>query len=180
MSINNRLYQKLQKYLWEFVYGGIDWCVTTFAVVAWSVGANLETRIILILGFANLLADGFSMSIGAYLSSKAEREQAEKHGKVIDDDKKPLAIGLATYVSFILIGLIPLLIYLINVFTQNIDNLFLWASVLTFIWFAFIWWLKSLITEKSKIISMLETLFLWALAAWVAYYVGDFLEKIIR
>ena len=49
-------------YLRDWIYGGIDGAVTTFAIVAGSVGANLSAKIILILGMANLLADGFSMA----------------------------------------------------------------------------------------------------------------------
>jgi VIT1/CCC1 family predicted Fe2+/Mn2+ transporter len=65
------------KYNWlpDFVYGGIDGTVTTFAVVAGVVGANLSTPVILILGFANLIADGFSMAVGKYSSDKAELER---------------------------------------------------------------------------------------------------------
>lgn len=62
----------------DFVYGGIDGAVTTFAVVAGVEGASLSISIILILGFANLLADGFSMATGKYLSDKAALEQYEK------------------------------------------------------------------------------------------------------
>ena len=51
-----------QNYLRDFVYGGIDGSVTTFAVVAGTIGANLSTRVVLILGAANLIADGFSMA----------------------------------------------------------------------------------------------------------------------
>ena len=69
---------KLQKYLSEIVYGGIDGSVTTFAVVAGAVGADLGSSVILILGFANLVADGFSMAVGAYLSSKADHDQYHK------------------------------------------------------------------------------------------------------
>lgn len=54
--------QNFQAYLGEFVYGGIDGSVTTFAVVAGAAGAELSSAIVLILGFANLLADGFSIS----------------------------------------------------------------------------------------------------------------------
>jgi len=68
-----------QYYLREFVYGGIDGSVTTFAVVAGAAGAELNASVVLILGFANLLADGFSMSVGAYLSYKSEHENFEKH-----------------------------------------------------------------------------------------------------
>ncbi len=62
----------------DFVYGGIDGAVTTFAVVAGVAGAELSTAIILILGFANLFADGFSMSIGKYLSDKTTIDQYKK------------------------------------------------------------------------------------------------------
>lgn len=62
----------------DFVYGATDGAVTTFAVVAGVVGAALSPSIILILGFANLLADGFSMAIGNYLSSKSHKEYIEK------------------------------------------------------------------------------------------------------
>ncbi|GAB5400961.1 MAG: VIT1/CCC1 transporter family protein [Aureisphaera sp.] len=73
---------KYEAYLGEFVYGGIDGCVTTFAVVAGAVGAGLDSDIIIILGFANLLADGFAMSVGAYLSSKSEKDNYQKHKQV--------------------------------------------------------------------------------------------------
>jgi VIT1/CCC1 family predicted Fe2+/Mn2+ transporter len=75
----NSLLGKIEAYLGEFIYGGIDGCVTTFAVVAGAVGAGLDSFIIIILGFANLLADGFAMFIGSYLSSKSERDNYEKH-----------------------------------------------------------------------------------------------------
>lgn len=73
---------RFEDYLGELVYGGIDGCVTTFAVVAGAVGAGLDSSIIIILGFANLLADGFAMSIGAYLSSKSEKDNYEKHKQI--------------------------------------------------------------------------------------------------
>jgi len=76
------LLKKYEAYLGEFVYGGIDGCVTTFAVVAGAVGAGLDSSIIIILGFANLLADGFAMSVGAYLSSKSENDNYNKHKQV--------------------------------------------------------------------------------------------------
>ena len=52
----------------------MDGIITTFAVVSGVVGASLSPNIILILGLANLLADGFSMATGAYLSAKSEQE----------------------------------------------------------------------------------------------------------
>lgn len=58
----------------SLIYGGLDGIITTFAVVAGVAGAELAAGIVLIMGFANLIADGISMAIGDYLSSKAENE----------------------------------------------------------------------------------------------------------
>ncbi|MEM9821596.1 MAG: VIT1/CCC1 transporter family protein [Bacteroidota bacterium] len=75
-------YERIQDYLGEFIYGGIDGSITTFAIVAGSVGADLNSAIIIVLGFANLLADGFSMSIGAYLAAKSEQDNYTKHANL--------------------------------------------------------------------------------------------------
>ena len=62
------------QYIGNLVYGGLDGIITTFAVVSGVAGAQLASGIVLILGLANLFGDGFSMAIGAYLSSKSEKE----------------------------------------------------------------------------------------------------------
>tara|TARA_R110002096_G_scaffold83876_7_gene194188 strand:- start:12094 stop:12837 length:744 start_codon:yes stop_codon:yes gene_type:complete len=76
---NGGIVGKWQDFIGEFVYGGIDGSVTTFAVVAGSAGAGLDASVIIILGFANLIADGFAMSVGSYLSNKSEIENYDKH-----------------------------------------------------------------------------------------------------
>lgn len=65
-------------YLGDLVYGGLDGIITTFAVVSGVAGADLGSGIVLILGLANLFADGFSMATGAYLSAKSEKEYFAK------------------------------------------------------------------------------------------------------
>lgn len=64
-------------YLHDFIYGAIDGTVTTFAVVSGVAGADLGASVIIILGGANLLADGFSMAVSNYLGSRAERQRRE-------------------------------------------------------------------------------------------------------
>jgi VIT1/CCC1 family predicted Fe2+/Mn2+ transporter len=61
-------------YLRDWIYGGVDGAVTTFAVVSGVAGARLSTSIILVMGFANLLADGFSMAASNFLGTRAEHE----------------------------------------------------------------------------------------------------------
>jgi VIT1/CCC1 family predicted Fe2+/Mn2+ transporter len=65
-------------YLRDWVYGGIDGTVTTFAVVAGVVGADLSTNALLILGAANLFADGFSMAAANFSGTRAEIEEYEQ------------------------------------------------------------------------------------------------------
>ncbi|MDX1939959.1 MAG: VIT1/CCC1 transporter family protein [Saprospiraceae bacterium] len=225
--------KELQRFLPEFVYGGIDGSVTTFAVVAGAAGAGLESPVIIILGFANLIADGFSMSVGSYLSNQSERHHYEKYhrlenhevlhnpeegkeeireiyyqkgfrGELLDKivthitsneklwvetmmreelkmlpaDKSPFALGLSTFISFVLIGLIPLLVYVIDYIQPLGINLFYWASGLTSAAFVFIGVLKSYVNERSIIRGVSETLLLGIIAAALAYLVGDVLEQI--
>lgn len=230
----NSLFSRFEGYLGEFVYGGIDGCVTTFAVVAGSVGAGLSSTVIIILGFANLLADGFAMSVGAYLSSKSERDNYQKHKqieywevdnlpekereevreiyeakgfkgemleKVVDvitadrdrwvdvmmkeelemaeESRSPIIIGTVTYISFILVGLIPLLIYVWDYVGSVSGDLFVWSSVLTGIGFMIIGILKTSVTQTKVWRGVLETLVLGAIAALVSYFVGDLLGQLI-
>jgi VIT1/CCC1 family predicted Fe2+/Mn2+ transporter len=78
-AITERLESGVQhSYLKDFIYGAVDGAVTTFAVVSGVAGAGLSAGIVIILGFANLLADGFSMAVSNYLGTKAEREMLDK------------------------------------------------------------------------------------------------------
>lgn len=65
-------------YLRDWVYGGIDGSVTTFAVVTGVIGARITPIVILILGAANLLGDGFSMAASNYLGTRTERQERDR------------------------------------------------------------------------------------------------------
>lgn len=65
-------------YLSDFVYGGIDGAVTTFAVVSSVKGADLSPAIILVLGAANLIGDGFSMAAGNFQGTRAENQRRDR------------------------------------------------------------------------------------------------------
>lgn len=65
-------------YIRDWVYGGIDGAITTFAIVAGVVGADFSTRVMMILGVANLVADGFSMAASNYSGTKTEQEEFER------------------------------------------------------------------------------------------------------
>ncbi len=227
-----KVVNRFQDYLGEFVYGGIDGSVTTFAVVAGAAGAHLDSKVVIILGFANLIADGFAMSVGSYLSTKSEKENYDKHKaveywevdhlpekeraevreiyeakgfkgelleQVVDtitadkdrwvdvmmkeelemseETKSPLAMGGVTFMSFLLFGFIPLLVYVMDYFSPQDFNLFIASSIMTAVAFFSIGYLKSVVNQTNKLRSVLETLFLGGAAAALAYFVGDVLEK---
>lgn len=65
-------------HLRDVVYGAVDGAVTTFAIVAGVQGAGLPTAVIITLGVANILADGFSMAVGNYMGTKAEVDDVQR------------------------------------------------------------------------------------------------------
>lgn len=78
-AISRRLAEATRhSYLRDWVYGGIDGAVTTFAVVSGVAGAELGARVILILGAANLVADGFSMAASNFVGTRTERDYLER------------------------------------------------------------------------------------------------------
>ncbi len=91
-------------YLRDVIYGALDGVITTLAVVAAVAGAALAPRIAVVLGLANLVADGLSMGASNYLGLKSELEQ---RGESVAHEM-PLRHGLATFVAFAVAGAIPL------------------------------------------------------------------------
>lgn len=175
------MFNRVEKYLSQLVYGGIDGVVTTFAVVAASVGASLDSSVVIILGLANLVADGFSMGISAYLSEKSERAVDAKRGDKHTGHLDPRKVGLATFASFVVIGFVPVLIYVTDyAFDLQLSNLFVMASILAALAFIGVGWIKSYVADESKLRAIAETLILGTIAASVAYFIGDLLEQVIQ
>lgn len=223
-------------YIAEFVYGGIDGAVTTFAVVAGAEGASLGISVVVILGLANLIADGFSMSVGNFFSTRAENDTFEKHKQIeywevenlrdkevqeirdiyaakgfkgdlleqvvavitadkdiwvdtmmkeelemIKSNKAPYKTAGMTFISFLVVGSVPLLSYFFvgDQLSPGNSNLFFYSCVLTGIALSIVGALKSVVTETNLAKGILETLALGGLAALLAYYVGDVLEKLV-
>lgn len=81
-GIQARLSSVRHNYIRDWIYGGIDGAVTTFAIVSGVAGAALSPLIVLILGFANLIADGFSMAASNYLGTRAEQDDYRRLEKI--------------------------------------------------------------------------------------------------
>jgi VIT1/CCC1 family predicted Fe2+/Mn2+ transporter len=228
-AIAHRIASADHNYIRDFIYGGIDGAVTTFAVVSGVSGAELSTSIVLILGFANLAADGFSMAASNYLGTRAEQDdyrrlekieyrhielapegereevrqiyrekgfegdELEKAVELITSDKdrwvktmlteeyglpseirSPWTAAFATFAAFFVCGLVPLVPYLFGARSS-----FLISCIMTGVTFFLIGSFKSRWSTSSWIRSGLETLFVGALAAGLAYGAGVLLKGLV-
>ncbi len=98
-------------YIGDIVYGANDGVVTTFAAVAGVEGGALSAATVLIVGLANLAADGLSMGVGNYLAIRA-RESARAADHLPEEEARPIRHATATFLAFVVAGAIPLVPYL--------------------------------------------------------------------
>jgi vacuolar iron transporter family protein len=99
-------------YVRELIYGANDGVITTFAVVAGVAGGGLPLRAVLIVGAANMLADGLSMAVGNYLSIRAHESVLEAQG-LPEEEAAPIRHGAATFLAFVVAGVVPLGPYMV-------------------------------------------------------------------
>ena len=215
----------------DAVLGAIDGCVTTFAIIAGTIGAGFSATTALILGFANLLADGFSMAVSNYEANKAQQDFVEsvrqteaKHIQKIPEGEReeirqifqrkgfegptlekivqtitqnktlwidtmmieehgiqtqapePIKAALTTFTAFLVVGAIPLIPFLIPIL--DVNQQFLFSTVLAAIMFFTIGLLKSLVFVKPMIYSGLSTLLTGGAAAGLAFLTGYILREL--
>ena len=222
-------------YLSDFIYGAIDGIVTTFAVVSGVVGAGLSSGIVIVLGLANLLADGFSMGVSNYLGSKAQVEQKlrarrveQQHIRMIPEGEReevrqifrakglkgealeavveaitadgdrwvdtmlteelglplrtttPWKAGFATLLAFIVMGGIPLSVFLIEaIFPGSIRHTFAWSSLLASLAFFAVGAIKCFFVDQKWYRAGIEVLIIGGIAASLAFLVGHFLRGLV-
>jgi VIT1/CCC1 family predicted Fe2+/Mn2+ transporter len=156
------LHATIGKYLPDLIFGANDGVITTLAVVAGVVGASLPPTIVLILGFANPVADGFSMGASNFLSRRSDAQ-----GHELPTLAAASSHGVATFLGFVVAGFVPLLAYLLPWFGTR----FAAATVLGLTLFA-VGAGRAVFTRRGWLASGLEMLLMGALAAAVAYGVG--------
>jgi VIT1/CCC1 family predicted Fe2+/Mn2+ transporter len=170
--VNSFALREKASFLRDFVFAADDGIITTFAVVAGSLGASLSPRIVLILGAANLLADGFAMASGNYLAVKSEEEYEEAEDKTHRYHHSPLPHALITFFSFVVAGLIPLLPYLFG-----ISQSFYVASGLVLISLFIVGSARTRFTKKPWFVGGVEMVLIGGLAASVAYITGFLVDR---
>ena len=220
-------------YLHDFIYGAVDGAVTTFAVVAGVAGASLDETVVIVLGGANLVADGFSMAASNFLGSRAERQERERarreeerHIQLVPEgereeirqifaskgfegpdldrvvriitadpklwaetmmseelgygstERSEIRAAAATLVAFIVVGFLPLFVFVYNLAAPDIEDPFAWSAFLTGVAFLVVGGMKSRFVDESWWRAAIETLAIGGLAATLAYVAGAVLEGI--
>ena len=162
-------------YLRDIVYGAIDGIVTTFAVVAGVTGGALSSRAVLIVGIANLFADGLSMGVGNYLSIRSH-ESVRAAQSLPEEEASPARHGAATWVAFATAGAVPLVPYLLGASGQDA---FYVATALTLATLFAVGASRAAITVDRWWIAGLEMLCLGALVASAAYGAGHVVARFV-
>jgi VIT1/CCC1 family predicted Fe2+/Mn2+ transporter len=152
-------------YIRDLVYGASDGIITTFAVVSGATGGALTYSAVLIIGAANLAADGMSMGVGNLLSIRAH-ERARAAQNLPEEEAYPWKHGVATVLAFIAAGAVPMVPYL---FPEPWGGRPVWSMALTFIALFLVGVARATLTKERWWAAGLETLSLGALVAAAAY-----------
>jgi VIT1/CCC1 family predicted Fe2+/Mn2+ transporter len=162
-------------YLGDVIYGANDGLITTFAVVAGVTGGSLTARAVLIVGVANLIADGLSMGVGNYLSIRSS-ESALAAQDLPEREARPARHGLATCLAFVVVGAVPLAPYLLTglAFDRFTGSMFLTLATLFGVGAS-----RAIVTVDRWWVAGLEMLLLGVMVAGVAYGSGFVVAAVV-
>lgn len=164
-----------QHYIRDLVYGANDGIITTFAVVAGVTGGTLAPPTVLVLGVANLLADGLSMGVGNYLGIRSD-ERVREAQQLPEQEAFPIRHGTATFLAFVIAGAVPLLPYL---FPGDGSSRFLWSTALSLAVLFAVGAARARVGTGSWWSNGLEMLGLGVLVGVVAYAAGAVIARLI-
>ena len=159
-------------YVRDFVYGANDGIITTFAVVSGVAGGGLSPMAVLVVGAANLAADGASMGAGNFMAIRADERAREADG-LPELERYPWKHGVATLLAFIAAGAVPLIPYVLP-----LPRRFFLSTVLTFATLFAVGALRGLVTRERWWMAALETLGLGLIVAAAAYGAGALVQHV--
>ncbi len=163
-------------YIRDLVYGANDGLITTFAVVTGVAGGALPQLAVLVIGAANLAADGVSMGVGNFLSIRADERAREADG-LPEVEAYPWKHGIATLLAFMVAGAVPLVPYLLPI--DPVTRLAV-STAMTFATLFLLGGLRGLITNDPWWRTGLETLVLGMLVALAAYGAGLLVAMVMQ
>jgi len=161
-------------YVRDLVYGANDGIITTFAVVSGATGGALPAAAVLIIGAANLAADGMSMGVGNLLAIRAHERVRAAEG-LPEEEAYPWKHGVATLLAFVGAGAIPLLPFVY----PGASGRPIWSTVLTFTALFLVGAARTALTDERWWRAGLETLGLGAAVAAAAYCASAIVASVL-
>jgi vacuolar iron transporter family protein len=165
-----------QHYVRDLVYGANDGVITTFAVVAGVTGGTLNPVAVLVLGVANLVADGLSMGVGNYLGIRSD-ERVREAQQLPEQEAFPIRHGVATFAAFVTAGAVPLLPF---VFSESGSNRFAWSTGLSLTVLFTVGAARSRVGTGKWWANGLEMVGLGTLVGAVAYFAGSLVAALLE
>jgi VIT1/CCC1 family predicted Fe2+/Mn2+ transporter len=162
-------------YIRDLVYGANDGIITTFAVVAGVAGGSLSPRAVLIIGAANLAADGLSMAVGNFLAIRAH-ESARAAQNLPEEESRPLRHSGATFIAFVGAGAVPLIPY---VWPGLRTGALAWSTGLTLATLFAVGALRATVTLGRWWVAGMEMLSLGLVVAAAAYAAGALIAALV-
>ena len=166
----------MSRLLRTLMFGGIDGIITMFNIISGIEGSKLNYKYIFIIGAATLVSDAISMGTGEYLSVKAENELKNNNNNNLRD-VSPEKKGIVMFISFILFGMIPLILYFLML-KINYKNRYINAYISIIIALFILGVLKSRYTKDKWYKSGLNISGYGALASFVAFNVSRFISNL--
>lgn len=229
-EIRERILGQESDYLGDAILGAVDGGVTTFGVIAGAIGGGFGGQVIVILGFAKLVSDGFSMAVSNFLRARSQHERIEEarrnerhhirhipegerreirqifankgfEGEILDrivetlsedEDQwvdimlseelglprqapNPLGAAGSTFGAFLLVGLIPLIPFLLP--WLDLSQAFRISGAITGLAFLGVGVLKGLALKRPWLVSGIQTLLTGGGAAAIAFLVSAWLRQ---
>lgn len=165
MNLLNKNNTFLKKHISDITYGATDGIITTFVIVAGASAAHLPKAGV-IIGVASLVADSISMGSSRFLSLRSELAINEASNDYI----RPLSHALVTVFSFMILGSIPLLAFILPIYF--LDNFF-FSCILSVIALFAVGALRSIASDRSFLKSGIETTLIGIIAGLVGFVIGD-------
>ena len=163
-------------YIRDLVYGANDGVITTFAVVAGVTGGALTPVTVLVLGVANLFADGLSMGVGNYLGIRSD-ERVREAQQLPEQEAFPIRHGVATFLAFMTAGAVPLIPYM---FAPVGASRFVASTVLSMAVLFVVGAARSGVGSGRWWANGLEMLGLGGLVGASAYYAGALVSRLLE
>ena len=160
--MTQRLDRFRDTYLRPSILGAIDGLITSFVIVAGGFASNASTRVIALIGFSSLFADGISMGVSEVLSSRAEKGDLRLRDAALQ--------GAFCFIGFVSFGAMPLIGYVVG--RTDVARLLL-STLLFFCFLLIVGVIRAWVASQSVVRTVAETVSLGSVACGIAYGIAS-------